>query len=408
MAYNFLSLKSKKTLVGFIILCLSLIFLIILNPSKPGTKDMKPQFNLVTLADYSFPNCEVNTIPVNNRQVITDYEGIEEVNKYVSVPNNKVGLYVYPEEGLITKSAEIINTNGGDWGYVLIPYNIQDSDDEKWYKIFRGLSQLHLIPIVQLWNIDIDKDINEQIAGSTAFLDKLPWPTETRIVSVYNEVNDPAFWYGKANPEQYAEILNKTIIMFNAFDERYFILNGAFNASARSGNGYIDEQEFLYRMNLAVPGIFKKLDGWASHPYPQPAFKGSPKDKGRDSIRAYEWELDLLELYYGVTDIPVFITETGWPHAEGVQYNDDYLSEKKVAQYLETAFEDVWFLDDRIIAVTPFTIIYEPPYDHFSFIKKDGSEYKTSQALRKLPKTSGKPLLSEEHLKYVNNIGKCK
>lgn len=83
-----------------------------------------------------------------------------------------------------------------------------------------------------------------------------------------------------------------------------------------------DEEEYLLAMNEAVPGIFEKLEGWATHSYPQPEFSGdfyNPPSwyETRDQIENYKWELELLRKHFGVTDLPIFITETGWAHKEG-------------------------------------------------------------------------------------------
>ena len=145
-------------------------------------------------------------------------------------------------------------------------------------------------------------------------------------------------------------------------------------------------------MNDAVPGIFEKLDAWASHSYPQPNFSGSPYVSGRWSIRAYDLELDYLKKSLDVEKgLPVFITETGWAHAEGDAYNDQFLPVETIAEYFRIAYEEVWLKDDRVRAVTPFTIRYDPPFDHFSWINKDKVPYKHYDELRKIKKVKGEP-----------------
>ena len=71
-------------------------------------------------------------------------------------PNNKVGLYIYAEnEKFLERADELVNSSGGDWGYVLIPYNTQDYDFEKWGRVFEQLSDNHLIPsyLLQMYNV---------------------------------------------------------------------------------------------------------------------------------------------------------------------------------------------------------------------------------------------------------------
>ncbi len=325
----------------------------------------------------------------------------KNVQKNIGYQNNKVGIYIYAEIDEFTdKAEELVNSNGGDWGYVLIPYNVNDYNETKWNKLFDKLSEKHLIPIIQLWDIKLDDEdeVKEQIYKSANFLDSLKWPIKQRYVSVYNEPNDKKFWGGNVNPAEYAKILDETIKALKSKDENFFVMNGAFNASARTGGGYLDEETFLIRMNKAVPGIFRKLDGWASHPYPQPNFSGSPKATGRNSIRAYEWELQLLKRYFGIDteNLPVFITETGWAHKESEAHDNGKwvkygLDKYTVADYFRYAYENVWLPDDRIVAVTPFTIRYDPPYDHFSWITQNNNNYPQFDAIKDMKKTEGLP-----------------
>lgn len=325
----------------------------------------------------------------------------DDIQENLGYQNNKVGLYIYAEvEEFTDIAAELANSNGGDWGYVLVPYNVKDYNTDRWGKLFRNLSEAHLIPIIQLWDLDLDDedDREDQIKDSARFLNTLQWPIQPRYISVYNEPNDAKFWKGDVDPEEYAEVLNETIDAFNALNEDFFIMNGAFNASARTGGDYLDAESFMIRMNTKVPGIFKKLDGWASHPYPQPNFAGSPNASGRDSIRAYEWELNILKRRFGVDTekLPVFITETGWAHRESeaaqngerVPYS---LNQYQAADNYRAAFENVWLKDDRVAAVTPFTVRYDPPHDHFSWITHDGSPYPQFEAVKDIQKVKGKP-----------------
>lgn len=328
-------------------------------------------------------------------EVVNEPEDSDKKQKVIGYPNNKVGVYIYAEVEEFTKlAAFMVNSNGGEWGYVLVPYNVKDRDENRWGKLFHNLRDYKLIPIIQLHDGSTDYErAKEQIHDAADFLNSLEWPVKNRYITVFNEVNDEKFYSGKIDPEGYAKILNYTIDTFKAKNSRFFIMNGAFNASARSGHGYLDEKEYLKQMDEEVGGIFKKLDGWASHPYPQPNFTGSPKARGRDSIRAYEWELSILKNEFDVdtNKLPVFITETGWPHSEGDEPDSSYLDQYKVADNLKYAFENVWMPDDRVVAVTPFTIKYDPPHDHFSFVTKDLTPYAHFLAIQDIKKEKGKP-----------------
>ena len=307
--------------------------------------------------------------------------------------NNKFGLYIYAEERRFFDLAEeLVNSNGGKWGYVLIPYNVKDRDLRKWERVFITLRSKKLIPIIQLYDVDVEH-YEAQTTGAVGFLNRFVWPIKNRYISVYNEPNDARFWKGEVNPEKYAEVLDFTITAFRNENPNFFMINGAFNVSAPTSlPTYIDSFVYMRRMDEAVPGIFERLDGWASHSYPQPNFSGPPLATGRWSIRAYENELNYLKNELNVEkELPVFITETGWAHAEGERYNYSFLPASKVAEYTQTAYEEVWLKDNRVWAVTPFTIWYNPPFDHFSWINRDGEPYEHFEAVKSMEKVEGNP-----------------
>lgn len=307
--------------------------------------------------------------------------------------NNKFGLYIYAErQDFFEKASELVNSNGGSWGYVLIPYNVKDRDSARWKRVFEDLRRLKLIPVIQLWDIDTSK-YEKQTKQAAKFLNSFDWPIRPRYISAYNEMNDKRFWYGRIDPKEYARILDFTIEAFKDENENFKIMNGAFNISASNTHETVDAFYYMQKMNEEVPGIFNKLDAWASHSYPQPNFTGSPLAKGRWSIRAYEDELNFLYKNLGVKkELPVFITETGWAHREGLKEDKSFLTEEQVAENYKIAFEQVWLKDKRVRAVMPFTIKYNPPFDHFSWIKEDyKSTYKQFDTVKSLSKVQGQP-----------------
>jgi hypothetical protein len=247
-------------------------------------------------------------------------------------------------------------------------------------------------------------DYKSQTRDAAEFLNSFKWPVRYRYISVYNEPNDSKFWYGKVDPKGYADVLDYTINTFKSVNPEFMIMNGAFNTSSPTDGIHMDAFEYMKEMESAVPGIFEKLDGWASHSYPQPNFAGSPYVTGRWSIKAYEVELDFLMKSLGVEKkLPVFITETGWAHAEGKNYDSQYLSLDTVAEYYKVAYEEVWLKDDRVRAITPFTIIYEPPFDHFSWINADKVPYKQYEEIRKIKKVKGDPPVLESAVLNLRN-----
>jgi hypothetical protein len=306
--------------------------------------------------------------------------------------NNKYGLYIYAErQDFFEIASELVNSNGGAWGYVLIPYNVKDRDYSKWKRVFADLNRLKLIPVIQLWDVDLDK-YEKQTKDAAKFLNKFDWPVKYLYISAYNEVNDQKFWYGKVDPQKYARVLDFTIKEFKKVNPNFLIMNGAFNITAPTDKNHMDAFLYMSYMNKEVPGIFNKLDAWASHSYPQPNFSGNPLTIGRWGIRAYDEELKFLKNGLGVTkELPVFITETGWAHAEGQDYNSRFLPEEIVSKYFEFAFTNIWLPDDRVRAVMPFTIWYEPPFDHFSWIREDKTKYQQFEVIKNLSKVKGEP-----------------
>ncbi|MDQ5981806.1 MAG: hypothetical protein QG570_563 [Patescibacteria group bacterium] len=322
----------------------------------------------------------------------------DDIQDIIGYQNNKFGIYIYAEvNDFMDMADELVNSNGGEWGYVLIPYNVKDRNENRWGDLFVRLAEKKLIPIIQLWDLDLEDDKrNKQIQGSAEFLNTLQWPIKHRYISVYNEPNDANFWKGEINPEQYADVLDKTITAFKTLDNDFFMLNGAFNSSARTGQDHLDVRDYMRTMNRAVPGIFARLDGWASHPYPQPNFSGPVNSTGRDSIRAYDWELNFLknEFKIDTAKLPVFITETGWAHIESEESGNENgykYNQHQVADNFVKAFNDVWLKDPKVVAVTPFTIRYDKPFDHFSWVTKNGNPYPQFDAIKNMKKIQGKP-----------------
>ena len=291
---------------------------------------------------------------------------------FASEPNNKFGIHIVniskEEAG---EASRLVNSNGGDWGYVTFIIQSNDRDKIKWQEFFNELRRSHLIPIVRIstkpagdsWEAPRDVDAKEW----ADFLDSLVWPVNTRYVTIYNEPNHGTEWGRETDPASYAKVLDQTINELKNKSKDFFVLNAGLDASAPNQSpAYYDEEKFIRAMNKTVPGIFEKLDGWSSHSYPNPAFSGSPNDKGRGTIETYKWELALLKSLQVQKNLPVFITETGWQIGT--------LTPEKISEYYKEAFDKVWS-DDRVMAVTPFVLNYtHPPFEAFSFLIPSGKE----------------------------------
>lgn len=319
-----------------------------------------------------------------------------------ALPNNKFGVHIIsPIVSEIIQAAGLVNSNNGDWGYVAFVIGSNDRDIGKWQTFFNHLRKAHLIPIVRL-STKGEKDYWKKPADDDGkkwaeFLNQLNWPIKNRYVVIYNEPNHASEWGQITDPASYAHVLSETIKALKAKSDDFFVLNAGFDAaSPHKPPNFYDEELFLADMQKAEPDIFELLDGWTSHSYPNPGFRGTPFDSGRGSIRTFQWEQNILSSLGVRKKLPVFITETGWQHAEGEFYNTSLPTSQELGEFFKIAFSDAWN-EQNIVAVTPFLLNYpQPPFDHFSFTKnvlgKSTQEfYPHYYALMDIEKTRGRP-----------------
>lgn len=309
----------------------------------------------------------------------------------LSVPNNKIGVHIlFPTE--LDKARELINSSGGDWGYVTIPIQAGDKDLKKWQDFMNDARTLHLIPIVRLategdyfnkatWRKPTDADILD----FANFLSSLNWPTKNRYIVVFNEVNRSDEWNGEANPAEYARILSYAVTLFKSKSPDFFIISSGMDNASISRNGSYSQYDYFKLMNDAVPGIFNQFDGFASHSYPNPGFISSPDAKTRSSISSFILERDEINSMSS-KKLPVFITETGWDQSK--------ISDKQVGDYFKQALDGAWN-DPGIVAITPFLLNAGPgPFEKFSLVKNDGNKNEVFKAIESYQKIKGSPFLT--------------
>lgn len=320
----------------------------------------------------------------------------------LTVPNNTYGMHIADFNDL-AGVAGLVNTNGGDWGYITIVASDNDRDSGKWQAMFDVMRRLHLIPIVRLAthvdNASWVAPSKESIDKIVTFLTNLNWPTENRYVILYNEPNHSKEWGGSVDPEGYVDLLVEYSQKLKKSSEDFFVLPAGLDASAAHDGVTMDAEEFLKRMVKAKPELFEHIDGWTSHAYPNPGFSGSPYATGRGTLKTYEWELGVLRSLGLKKKLPIFITETGWQHSEGKSYMPGLLSPEAVASNFRIAFTRVWN-DPGIVAVTPFLFNYQDvPFDHFSWKTLGGDGlYPFASELLGLSKTKGFPRQREEYV----------
>lgn len=326
----------------------------------------------------------------------------------LDTPNNRFGIHIIDEHDL-ADAADLVNGNGGAWGYVVMVITEDDRDTDKWQRTFDRMRELRLIPIVRLatrpagdyW----EKPAAEDAGKWAEFLDGINWVIQNRYVILFNEPNHAKEWGNDLKPEEYAAVARSFITELKQRSDDFFILPAGFDQAANNSSDTMSLDTYFQRMHEADPELFSQFDGWTSHSYPNPQFSGSIHGQGRKSIRGYEWELSVLEPRGMRKDTPVFITETGWVHAEGVAYNPRYQSAEVVTENYEAAFSSVWD-DPRIVMVAPFILNYQtPPFDHFSWKKQGTDEYYPVyerilgiRKVRGLPPQYDTASLSTEHI----------
>ncbi len=303
-------------------------------------------------------------------------------------PNNKIGIHIlFPSE--LEDAARLINNNGGQWGYVIIPIQSGDKDLKKWQDFMDGAKRLHVIPIIRLategdyfntkvWRKPQDADI----VDFANFLNSLTWPTKNRYVVVYNEVNRSDEWGGLSDPAEYAQILSYAVTVFKSKSVDFFIISsGMDNASITVPGTSFNQYDYFSLMQSAVPGIFNQIDGIASHSYPNPGFIQPVTRDGPHTVNSFKYEKRYIE-GFSEKNLPVFITETGWVK--------DRVPDATIGLYYRQAFESVWN-DESVVAVTPFILTASGPFAPFSFTNPDGNKSEGYKAVFELPKIKGEP-----------------
>ncbi len=314
----------------------------------------------------------------------------------LEVPNNKYGIHILDENDF-ENAASLVNSSGGDWGYVTLVIREDDRNIIKWNNAFEKLKRYHLIPLIRLatkpagdyWEKPKPTDIYEW----KDFLSKLNWFLKNRYLIIFNEPNHAKEWGMEVNPKEYAQILQLFSQELKKMSDDYFILNAAFDASAPNSLTTMDEALFIKQMLISNPDIFSFIDGWASHSYPNPGFIGNVNSQGRGTLKTFLWEKSLLNKLNIDKELPVFITETGWPHLEGLTNNPNFYTSDQVADLIYIAANDIWN-EVNIVAVTPFILNYQSfPFSNFSWQKiSEDKFYPQYDIYRSIVKIAGSPI----------------
>lgn len=296
-------------------------------------------------------------------------------------PNNRVGVHILdPQE--LRSAAKLVNSSGGDWGYVTVPLRSDDRNKEKWIEFFNTAAQQHVIPIIRLATF-VDKDhwvtpTAYDLIDFANFLNEMPWPVKNRYIIVFNEPNHSKEWGGQVNPAEYAALLVQAKEIFSQRSPDFFIITAGLDMSAPQNNTSHDALNFYRQMFKAVPNWHRAVDGVSFHAYPNPGFTSSVESKSRFGPKSYTYELNELKKF-GFNPRSIFITETG-----SLGSNPFYTP----------AFRTVWN-ESNIVAITPF-LLFAGSADFSGFSLLNANHEPTSKYLEisSLPKIKGSPLLN--------------
>ena len=311
----------------------------------------------------------------------------------VARENNIFGIHIlFPTE--VENAAKLVNSSGGDWGYVVIPIQYKDRDLLVWQAFMNDCAKYHIIPIPRLatesywdntkvWRKPQDADVLD----FANFLNSLVWPSKNRYVVLFNEVNRYDEWGGEPpSPETYADLVSYAESVFKKANPDFFLITaGLDNSAPNDGQKYIDNFAFLRRIASYNPDVFKNIDGIASHSYPNPNFTQAPTQNAYEGTSTYKYEENIVSEVAGGNK-PVFITETGW--------NATKLSQSIISEYFKTSMQEIWGQDKNVVAVTPFILESQNgSFDKFSF-SHDGNLTEYGLAYQDLLKKKGDPILS--------------
>ena len=317
-------------------------------------------------------------------------------NSPILASDNIFGLHLSQTSDLYSAN-QIINSQNGDWGWATIVAQSNQLDFNTWQEFFNNCRKYHIIPIVRIatygesdhWKIPNYSDIDHFVD----FFNSLNWPTKEQYIILFNEINHASEWGGEINIQDFVDKSTYAAQKFKETNSNFFILSSPLDLATPEKPPEFKSAENSYKEIISInPNYFDNIDGLASHSYPNHGFIGTPNDTSQHSIRGYLWELDLLKKLGVNKNLPVFITETGWPHREGIKNQNTFYTTKTTSDFLIESLTNIWGQDPQIKAVTPFIYNYtQEPFDHFSWLDQNNQLYPEYQKLINLPKNKNDP-----------------
>src|SRR5215212_4550865 len=156
--------------------------------------------------------------------------------------NNIVGLNVarLRQDRYLQAAADLVNRNGGDWGYVTVVWTADDRDSGAGDLFLRQFVdrcfEYHLRPIVRVaTRFDVgsgtwtrpEPDDAERWRG---YFERASWPTRPVWVVAGNEPNLGRDWGGQVDAADYARYLAGFLDVF-ADSEQFKVVNAPLDAS---------------------------------------------------------------------------------------------------------------------------------------------------------------------------------
>jgi hypothetical protein len=186
-------------------------------------------------------------------------------------PNNIMGLNIarLHQERYIWATADLVNANGGAWGYVTILLTYADRDsviaDSELQKVLDRCFEARLQPIVRVgtrfdtqtgvW----DRPTLDDPYRWRALLERARWPNRTVWIIPANEPNLRREWGGQVDVAAYARYQERFMDAFSTSD-RFKVANAPLNLSNDTSlPEMMDAFQFLGELGEYAPKVLERL-----------------------------------------------------------------------------------------------------------------------------------------------------
>lgn len=307
-------------------------------------------------------------------------------------PTNRYGIGLVSPGDAFDMGLAADLTGPGGFVKMIFPGVTRDTagPDASWVTAVREAYDNDLIPVIRIgppWgdnDVRNDADAGSSYRGYTALaaayrrvVEGLPrragWPI---WIEVHNEADlcyewtctpgtAPGDWLPyETTAAEYASLLRDVADALHAIgDPRVRVLNGGLAPGAArrcqcgtdAYEGGITALDFLSAMSAAVPDVFTRIDGFASHSYPAEGMGWGffvPYDRADPGLRFFEAELGRI----GRPTLPVFLTETGWCLRGGARCAMNGGSRDEIASWTTSAYSGFWLTHPNVAAVMPFIL----------------------------------------------------